>query len=303
MEYQIKQLSYYAKSILEALTTGAVHSVYRRTINLTNGRQLLSLQTDRSPLSPISLISQLTADEFSTLSVKTGDEVRFHKDGFTICNTARNPCPSYIFTCRTSEYYELKLSKPLDTPSRLTLTASIQEAILNANTGGFAPLFSANTGRQLMPDPLANWNVDADDSLSLVLTAARRYILQCNNLILDRKYPQAALELTRLLGLGTGLTPSGDDFLCGVLAGFLLSGSTGHPFAKHLRDMLADKLTDTIDISAAFLSCALKNQFSLPVNRLYELSSPKEILTSFETVGHSSGTDTLCGILWSLAHI
>ena len=56
MNYQIKQLSIYAEQILPHLVAGTIHSVYRRTVNLTDGKQILSLQTDGSPLSPVSLI-------------------------------------------------------------------------------------------------------------------------------------------------------------------------------------------------------------------------------------------------------
>ena len=57
MKYQITQLSCYTEQILRNLISGTVHSVYRRTINLTDGKQILSLQADHSPLSPISLLS------------------------------------------------------------------------------------------------------------------------------------------------------------------------------------------------------------------------------------------------------
>lgn len=303
MEYPITQLSAYAESILESLTAGTVHSVYRRTINLTDGRQILSLQTEHSPLSPISLISGLNADEFGALSVKTGDEVCFHKDGLTIRNAGRNPRAAYQFTCKDFRVYDLKLSTPLNAPSRLTLTANIQKAVSCAETGGLAALFHPQAGPPLLSGDADGQKPGADSDLSFVLLAARNYLLRCNEFILAKKYPEAASELIRLLGLGCGLTPSGDDFLCGVLAGFLFSGNTEHPFAKRLRDIVADKLADTIDISAAFLSCALKNQFSLPVVRLYRLPPPEEILASFGAVGHSSGIDTLCGLLWCLTHI
>lgn len=295
MEYQIQQLSRYAENILEHLTAGSVHSVYRRTINLTDGRQILSLQTDRSPLSPISLITNLTAEGFGMLSVSPGDAVRFDKDGILITGGKETSCPSYHFTFEGPQYYDLKLSKALDADVRPALAASIQNAVSNAETGGLALLFRNQASLPLIPD--------ADGSLSLVHLAARNHILRCNERMRERKYQDAASQLLRLLGLGCGLTPSGDDFLCGVLAGIVFSGSASHPFAKHLKALAAGRLSDTVDISAAFLSCALKDQFSLPVVSLYGLPAPEEILASFSAVGHSSGIDTLCGILWSLAYI
>ena len=303
MEYQIKQISCYAENILEQLAAGTVHSVYRRTINLTDGRRLLSLQTDHSPLSPISLISGLTAHDFGLLSVKPGDAVCFSKDGFLLPGMEGTSRPSYRFTFAGSQRYDLRLSKPLTDRIRLALAANIQEAVSKAETDGFTLLFNDQASRPLVSGAKVPQETNTDGSLTLVLLAARNYILRCNELMHDRRYQEAALELLRLLGLGCGLTPSGDDFLCGVLAGILFSGSTDHPFAKQVKTLVAKRLFHTIDISAAFLSCALDGQFSLPVVSLYKLPSPEEILASFSAVGHSSGIDTLCGILWSLDHI
>lgn len=273
MEYQIKEISLYAEAILQTFTAGTVHSVYRRTINLTDGIHILSLQTDGSPLSPISLITSLSPGEMGKLSVSPGD-----------------PCPApNLFIRRDARRYDLKLSGVIDTSSRPVLASAVRNVLFLSETNGFALLFCPKT--------------DRDSNLSLIHTAAENIIRRCNRLCLCHEYPEAAMELTRLLGLGTGLTPSGDDFLCGVLAGLQFTGSSGHLFAKHLRAAVKSRLSDTIDISAAFLSCALENQFSLAVNRLYGLPSADEILASFSAIGHSSGIDTLCGILWSLEHI
>ena len=272
MEYQIKKMSYYARNLLESFTTGTIHSVYRRTINLTDGRRILSLQTDGSPLSPVSLISSLTPEEMEKLSVSPGDSVYFGKscpDGlcpdkecFILQGAGQPRLHSCLFSYKNARQYNLELSRSIDASLRPALASSLHTALSLTKNNGFALLFGAEA--------------DKDSSLSLIHTAAGNYMNRSRKLCLDRRYSEAAAELTRLLGLGTGLTPSGDDFLCGVLAG--------------------------LSISAAFLSCALENQYSLPVCSLCSLPSPKEILTSFEAVGHSSGTDTLCGILWSLEY-
>lgn len=298
MEYQIKKMSYYARNLLESFTTGTIHSVYRRTINLTDGRRILSLQTDGSPLSPVSLISSLTPEEMEKLSVSPGDSVYFGKscpDGlcpdkecFILQGAGQPRLHSCLFSYKNARQYNLELSRSIDASLRPALASSLHTALSLTKNNGFALLFGAEA--------------DKDSSLSLIHTAAGNYMNRSRKLCLDRRYSEAAAELTRLLGLGTGLTPSGDDFLCGVLAGLSISGVSDHPFARHLRDAVISRLTDTIDISAAFLSCALENQYSLPVCSLCSLPSPKEILTSFEAVGHSSGTDTLCGILWGLEY-
>jgi len=110
-----------------------------------------------------------------------------------------------------------------------------------------------------------------------------------------------AAQLAALLGLGIGLTPSGDDFLCGMLAGSILAGRQREPFFLALRAEIAAGLSQTNDISAAFLQCALDGQFSEPV---LALTKPEpeaaRIAESFSKIGHSSGFDTLCGIVFCL---
>lgn len=285
MNYQIKQSSNYAKQILCRLSTGTIHSIYRRTVNLTDGKKILSLQADGSPLSPISLICDLSAEAMNTLDIKAGNRVFFDRETITLQGNSKPCCFTYI----DAGFLNLKISEPLTVQARLTLSSNIRTALSAAETNGFALLFKDKK--------------DTDDNTSLILTAAGNFILHCNEFLLKKNYQRAAAELSRLLGLGIGLTPSGDDFLCGVLAGLTFTGNAGHPFTLFLKKEIAGRLSDTIDISAAFLSCALEDQYSLPVNNLYRIPAPDAILTDFEAIGHSSGTDTLCGILWCLKHI
>lgn len=283
MKYQITQLSCYTEQILRNLISGTVHSVYRRTINLTDGKQILSLQADHSPLSPISLTLALTAEDMGGLGIAPGDAVLFKEGSLELRGEA-----SYHFAYTDARRYDLKLQAPLDSRSRTLLVSGIRNALALTGTNGFALLFGRTEA--------------SEDDLSLMLLAAKKHIHLTDELCRLGDYLEAAVRLSRLLGLGIGLTPSGDDFLCGVLAGLHMAGNDSHPFTQRLRSELANRLSDTIDISAAFLSCALDQQFSLAVNHLYRLPTAEEILASFEEIGHSSGTDTLCGILWSLTH-
>lgn len=102
--------------------------------------------------------------------------------------------------------------------------------------------------------------------------------------------------MSELIGLGVGLTPSGDDFLCGVLAGLYIQGKEFSEFAYRLRDNIRKNLHRTNDISAAFLSCAMDGHFSHAVNELWNNPSTEQISKMFHEIGHSSGMDTLCGI-------
>lgn len=75
MQYEIKELSSYAASILVEPKHALVHSVYRRTINLACKAEILSLQTQNSTLSPISLITELSETAMDQLCAAAGDRV------------------------------------------------------------------------------------------------------------------------------------------------------------------------------------------------------------------------------------
>lgn len=104
--------------------------------------------------------------------------------------------------------------------------------------------------------------------------------------------------VTRLLGLGFGLTPSGDDFIVGVISVLNLSG----------RD--TDDLREPIEhydnpFSRTMLLGALDGYYDEPLCNLAR-SSIDGSLTCKEIVGllklgHTSGLDTLSGMYYALA--
>ncbi len=126
----------------------------------------------------------------------------------------------------------------------------------------------------------------------------------------ERDSEAGALSARRLVGLGPGLTPSGDDFLCGFLAGLRASGQEG---ASELRFILAvcaaveGSLVGTSDTSASFLRCAVLGFAQPAILSLASAlanDSPLEAIDSLERIfrqGHSSGADTATGFLYGLS--
>ena len=111
--------------------------------------------------------------------------------------------------------------------------------------------------------------------------------------------------LSALVGLGAGLTPAGDDFIVGYLAA-LRSRSRGDPGTAALLDALAVPVgllsLHTNAISRQMLLDALQGHFA---ERLIEVmrcvcgggdvaAATRRALE----VGHSSGADVLCGLLF-----
>ena len=109
---------------------------------------------------------------------------------------------------------------------------------------------------------------------------------------------QAAVTLSGLVGLGLGLTPSGDDFLCGLLS-VLPEGS----LRESLIRQCMPQLHTTTDISAAFLEAACQGCFGEWLHELYGAQTPdaaEDAAERIAAIGHSSGCDLLAGVAYGL---
>jgi hypothetical protein len=106
-----------------------------------------------------------------------------------------------------------------------------------------------------------------------------------------------------LIGLGPGLTPSGDDFLCGFLAAVLAA----HPaLLPALHQAAAASLGRTGGISAFLLRCAIEGFWPASLVDLADaLAADQEpdalrALAELCQLGHSSGCDLATGFLYGL---
>ena len=120
----------------------------------------------------------------------------------------------------------------------------------------------------------------------------------------DRQYtileqsraPEVAAE--RLLGLGFGLTPSGDDFALGVISTMNLLGKDTSNLYQSINEY-------DYPLSRTLLFDALDEFYSEPLYHFIDsLShgtlSNKELTKLLET-GHSSGSDILAGVYYTLS--
>lgn len=262
MIFHINELSTYALQILQESREGSVHSVYRNTVNIMVNGKLLAVQTANSPISPISLISNLKPDTDALEHFSCKKDERVHLE------------------YADAKVYDLAPQHPITHLIRHELYKKFTRIITQSKTGGLELIFQISS------------KVDQD----LVLSAAETKIHEVHKLYSRKQFQEAAEKLCELIGLGIGLTPSGDDFLCGILAGLHIQGIKSSEFADHLRNGIQNNLHRTNEISAAFLSCAMDGHFSHAVNELWNNPSTEQISKMFHKIGHSSGMDTLCGI-------
>ena len=258
--------SNYAINILNSNVLIKIHSVYENTVNIIINNKILALQTYNTVVSPISLITNV-----NSFDIDLNSKIYIKNNCIFI--------DDFCFDYSKAEIIDLKMHKnTFDISCDMLI-----KAIYKDDFSGFNAIFSSNIKNNF-----------------LIINAAKNKINNCTDELLNKNYENAANELSSLIGLGIGLTPSGDDFLCGVLAGFIFDNLENYLFVKLLKNKIKDNLKNTNDISGAFLNCALDDNFSSPVLNLPYFKSSNEIYENFKKIGHSSGIDTLCGIYYCL---
>lgn len=115
---------------------------------------------------------------------------------------------------------------------------------------------------------------------------------------------RAQVHARAIVGLGPGLTPSGDDFLVGMLAVLNVPGHPGGSHLPALGEAICGAASATNDISFAALSRAVVGAVPQPLIDLIEAvmhRASDDLATAVRRVlqiGSSSGTDIACGV-WS----
>lgn len=159
--------------------------------------------------------------------------------------------------------------------------------------GGFGVLLAAPLA------PIASADEEKLDSLSPGAAAAIAALRDWLTAAL-RGSPRPPPVLGALIGLGPGLTPSGDDFLCGVMATlhYLDRGAVAWRLAEAVLPAAA---AETNLISAAYLRCAAEGEASELLFRVLSSIATggngrlEASLDEIHRVGHTSGWDTLAG--------
>jgi hypothetical protein len=185
-------------------------------------------------------------------------------------------------------------------------TEKVARRLLLASTGA---VDAAPTGglAALLPEALslATGSVEkpADGTThDLVVSRARLLLANLAAAIRERRWTDTRVPARSLSGLGPGLTPSGDDLLAGLALGLRASlGMLPALFEAALTDAVVGRTTD---LAAARVRHAAAGHPDERTHRLLvtllmapsstDLSPAVRSLLEF---GHSSGADTLVGLL------
>ena len=111
--------------------------------------------------------------------------------------------------------------------------------------------------------------------------------------------------LSSLIGLGPGFTPSGDDFVTGVLAGESIGQTLRRPLPEIDRGDLSASLRKTNDAGRTLLWQALQGHFPCYLTEALKglvkaksLRAIGKVVSRAVAHGETSGTDALAGMVW-----
>lgn len=117
----------------------------------------------------------------------------------------------------------------------------------------------------------------------------------------------AVIAMRPLIGLGPGLTPSGDDFLVGYLTALWCTVGNDPSRKRFLTDLsseLSHAARNTNQISYTYLRCATRGHISEPIATLAQQIAQSNDMNSIRVatqaalhVGHTSGSDGVSGLL------
>jgi hypothetical protein len=264
MELLAETVGAWAWRLLRNHAAFAVLSVFARTINLQAKSGIVTVQTGEAAFTPLSVV--LGPEDF--LRVRQACAGGVCNARFSCGRIAPCACGPMAFERPALERRVALLSKALAAMAK--------------------------------PDSLAMLD---GASLSPAQSRARDTLAEAESL--HESGGGGAKALAGLIGLGVGLTPSGDDFLLGALAALRL-WRTGKPPA--LLGPLAGAVAANLDtgktsaLSAELLRCGLAGMFPHRVLDVISAESEQAFVAAAArgiACGHTSGSDTLAGILWA----
>jgi hypothetical protein len=278
-----------AKSVLSASERGCVLAVFRRSFYVRFGEDVVCFGPRNLGRGPLNALCALPHD------LSWGDR------GLV----ANSPVLRTQLVLRVNRYFEFDFNNATPWRPPGPTTFSVGELVSGLRMLAICVRRRPTSGLGLLigePCMGLQGTAPADDQIGGLLRAAEVPTGSIRHWLADALAGSHAPcpGLDALIGLGPGLTPSGDDFVCGALA-------TLHHFGRSdIAGRLAEPALAAVSrktnvISAAYLRCAAAGQAS---DALFEVlqsllagreASVESALDQLQAIGHTSGLDSLAG--------
>ncbi|GEL03610.1 DUF2877 domain-containing protein [Rummeliibacillus stabekisii] len=290
MEWQARTISAEIHPILKNNPQGNVHSVFNNSFNLVFGEHLIHIGTSENGTPPFGITLKEGAQKLAQQVIQNEEvmwnsvldalvlapnlSISLKKAAITIPvlqhikvnSTSINEIIRAIAVELTSDNWQTGLTQNLED------NQLIKEYILTKNFKPVQPIL-----KEL-------------DKLSLLASGD------------ESVEPKSVFDFW--IGRGLGLTPSGDDLLTGLCAAITALGSQKNSFQKKLHSYLVEYgIKRTTSIALEYLMYATQGKFhSHLINMMQIMTNPQnenlqDALLEMKKLGHTSGTDTLLGML------
>lgn len=339
--------TYRAAELLKGKQELKVHSVYRHTVNIIVNGRILAFHCDAIPSTPLSLALPFSEEEFEYFeqeAQRTG-VVNLCCCWISTGNFKRNVGQIILWDDRLNKQDRLKklnLNQKDKNMEDDILSVLLPVLIQNYQLGGFSDCAVTTEKRK-------------DDSFITQILREKTAVILSKDILEDKLGHKDALkaanklegkdisegcetdfekQICTLIGLGPGLTPSGDDFLTGILLAFSLQKNIRtyiktdveknirvkadreraiakekerNKKQKQICKVVSENLDRTNDISKEYLLCAMENRFGELYHKLqeelYHGNVSEDVFRRIIHTGHSSGLDTLNGLAVGLKMI
>ncbi|HEY7125819.1 MAG TPA: DUF2877 domain-containing protein [Ktedonobacterales bacterium] len=278
---------------------GTVQSIFSRAANLQFDRRLVTLHAHLTPCAPNGITLSVEATNSLLLDLQAGMSVTIEHE--TLSFPAISACLS------------LQGSQPWN-PRPVISYAADMAGLLERSLAFLLPLLM-NTGQSdpsaglaqlaLLADcPASSMPPHASPLLQKAWSSSRQLI----QAIGQQQITRAARAAETLIGLGPGLTPSGDDLLTGLIAttillseALALPGDFYRQFGSAVLALAKDKTTH---LSLHWIEYATRGAVSEPLGRLLQAlvvsDQPQQLEARANEVlstGATSGGDLLAGVM------
>jgi len=289
----------------------SVHSVFQSALNLRlqESHQLLTLVTANEADLPQGIRVD-TPDGFTFETFRVGEQAT--------CCDGLLALDILTIDLRCARRWKCDLSALEADPANPAVSAAwnfVWEALNQRQIKSNAEIIARNFTVSKFPDFDAKSGEDAKTGVfTLRHSVTEKAEIAMRELVeATRRHDVSRAEssVRSLIGLGSGLTPSGDDLLVGYLAGLwcaVWNQSERMKFVSDLGRAVIHQSRQTNDISRTYLYHAAQGQVSSLLTNLAEAVSRGEnqdrLLELAEVamrVGHTSGMDAVTGLLVGLA--
>jgi hypothetical protein len=274
----------FIQRITHSSFSGFVHSTFNRTFNIqcTENGELYTIASSEIDNGPNTLL--MDVNSFSSMGLAVNDKVTVKNQTLTIGN-------KLAISIDKADTWESVIPTYPDNVDILTRNVKWMKDYINIYGKG------GGMKRRIVAQSL----FEAEMSRMLDL---RKNLLLDN--IVKNHVSLAIPHAVSLIGLGPGLTPSGDDFLTGIFTVFNMKNSPFYAQRSFCKDVLMNAKTLTNDISYMAMKKASIGKVRESIICLIDsliAGNEEDLILSLNkvlSIGSSSGTDISLGLVCGL---